>query len=116
MADGLKFYKAFIDGLVERKNSVQATWITGNGYPDTAGNREINALLSKLSPEQKSVLAKMVQDARISGIHDTLAYMNGMMDCDGLVLSQNGEAFTYDEYESMHFDFTCRCEGDEWPD
>ena len=35
---------------------------------------------------------------------------------DGLVLSQNGEVLPYDEFESMHYDFVCRCEGDEWPD
>mgnify|MGYP003502245532 CR=1 FL=1 len=34
---------------------------------------------------------------------------------DGLVLSQNGEEFPFDEFESMHYDFVCRCEGDEWP-
>lgn len=40
---------------------------------------------------------------------------NEKMDCDGLILSQNGEEFPFDEFESMHYDFICRCEGDEWP-
>ena len=30
--------------------------------------------------------------------------------------SKNGEPFPYDEFESMHYDFICRCEGDEWPE
>lgn len=33
---------------------------------------------------------------------------------DGLVLSQDGEDYPYDHFDSMHFDFICRCEGDEW--
>lgn len=51
----------------------------------------------------------MVSKARIGGIHDTLAYMNEMMDCDGLEISQNGETFPHDEFDSMHYDFICRC-------
>lgn len=115
MSNGLDLYKAFIDGLVKKKNCIQSKWITEKGYPDIADNKEINNLLSSLTDEQKSVLACMVQKARLSGIHDTLAYMNEMMDCDGLELSQNGEKYPYDEFDSMHYDFICRCEGDEWP-
>ena len=33
---------------------------------------------------------------------------------DGLVKCKNGEPFPYDEFESMHYDFICRCECDEW--
>lgn len=114
MNKGLEYYKNFIDGLVKRKNGVLSKWILEKGYPDNEDNRPYNELLESLSPVQKEVLAKLVQEARLGGIHDTLAYMNEMMDCDGLVLSQNGEILPYDEFESMHYDFICRCEGDEW--
>lgn len=115
MNTGLEYYKDFIDGLVKRKNGVLGKWILENGYPDNEENREYNELLNSLSLEQREVLAKLVQDARIGGIHDTLAYMNEKMDCDGLVLSQNGEEFQFDEFEGMHYDFVCRCKGDAWP-
>lgn len=114
MNKGLEYYKDFIDGLVKRKDGVLSKWILGKGYPDNEDNRLYNELLASLSPIQKEVLAKLVQEARLGGMHDTLAYMNEMMDCAGLVLSQNGESFPYDEFESMHYDFICRCEGDEW--
>lgn len=114
MSKGLELYKAFIDGLVERKNGVEAKRIMGKGYPQNEDNKAINELLGVLTSEQKEVLAKMVQDARIGGIHDTLAYIDEMMDCDELVLSQEGENYPYDHFESMHYDFICRCEGDEW--
>lgn len=114
MNEGLEYYKNFIDGLVKRKNGVLSKWIMEKGYPNVEENRKYNELLESLSSAQKEVLAKLVQEARLGGMHDTLAYMNEMMDCDGLVLSQNGEVFPYDVFESMHFDFICRCEGDEW--
>lgn len=114
MNKGLVLYKAFIDGLVKIKNGVEARRIMEIGYPHNDDNKEINQLLDVLTPEQKEVVAKMVQKARISGIHDTLAYINEMMDCDGLILSQEGVVYPHDYFESMHFDFICRSEGDEW--
>lgn len=113
---GLDYYKDFIDGLVEQKNGVDGKRILGNGYPKNEENQPYNDLLAALSQDQKEVLAKLVQKARLGGIHDTLAYMNELADCDGLELRQNGEAFPYDEFASMHYDFICRCEGDEWPE
>ena len=114
MNKGLEYYKSFIDGLVSQKDGVVGKWILENGYPDTEDNQPYNDFLASLSYEQKEILAKIVQRERMGGIHDTLAYMNEMMDCDGLVLSQHGEAFPYDEFDSMHYDFICRCFGDEW--
>ena len=115
MSKGLEYYKKFIDELVKQKSGVDGKRILGKGYPNTEENQPYNELLQSLTFEQKEVLAKLVQKARLSGIHDTLAYMNEMMDCDGMVLIQNGEVFPYNEFESMHYDFICRCEGDEWP-
>lgn len=116
MNKGLELYKAFIDGLAERKDSVEVNWIMGKGYPQTDDNKEINQFLGGLTSEQKAVLAEMVQQARHGGIHDTLAYINEMMDCNGLVLSQDSEIYPYDYFDSMHYDFVCRSEGDEWPE
>lgn len=116
MGKGLELYKKFIDGLVERKNGVESKWIMERKYPQNDENKAVNQLLDGLTPGQKEVLAKMVQEARLGGIHDTLAYIDEMMDCHGLVLSQDGETYPYDYFESMHYDFICRCEGDEWPE
>lgn len=98
---------------IQWSGTTDGHFILITGY--LTANSLYNELLNSLSSEQREVLAKLVQDARIGGIHDTLAYMNEKMDCDGLVLSQNGEEFPFDEFESMHYDFVCRCEGDEWP-
>lgn len=93
MGKELELYKNFIDGLVERKNSVTALWVKGDGFPKIADNKAKNDLLATLTPEQKDVLAEMLQDEHIAGIHTTLAYINKMMDLDGLELHQDGESY-----------------------
>ena len=90
MKNELELYKSFIDGLVGLKDGVLSKWILEKGYPHTDENKDINELLSTLSDDQKAVLVKMVTNARISGIHDALAYMNEKMDLEGLVISQDG--------------------------
>ena len=76
MSKELELYQAFIDGLVERKDSMTALWVKGDGFPKTEDNKAKNELLAALTPEQKGVLADMLQDEHIAGIHDTLAYIN----------------------------------------
>ena len=74
MSKELELYQAFIDGLVERKDSMTALWVKGDGFPKTEDNKAKNDFLAALTPEQKGVLAEMLQDEHIAGIHDTLAY------------------------------------------
>ena len=105
MSKELELYKKFIDGLVEQKESVTARWIMEDGFPKNGDNEEENKLLQELTPEQKRILAKIVQNERIGGMHDALAYMDEMMDLDGLVLQQEGVEYPHDYFESMHFDF-----------
>ncbi|OBW94431.1 DUF6547 family protein [Gallibacterium salpingitidis] len=112
----LESYKDFIDGLVEKRRTVKAKWVVGTGYPHTETNKEINNLLEQLTAEQKEILANMLSEAKEEGIHDTLAYMNELFDTEGYGLTKDGESLPYDAFESMHYDFVCRCEGDEWPE
>ena len=89
MSKELELYKAFIDGLVERKDSMTALWVKGDGFPKTEDNKAKNELLAALTPEQKGVLAEMLQDEHIAGIHDTLAYINEMMDLESFIRTVN---------------------------
>ena len=116
MSQELELYKAFIDGLVERKDSITALSVKGDGFPKTEDNKAKKDLLATLTPEQKGVLAEMLQEEHIAGIYTTLAYINKMMDLDGLELHQDGEAYPNDYFESLHYDFISRCDGDEWPE
>ena len=67
MSKELVLYKAFIDGLVERKDSMTALCVKGGGFPKTEDNKAKNDLLATLTPEQKDVLAEMLQDEHIAG-------------------------------------------------
>lgn len=49
-------------------------------------------------------------------MHDTLSYINELMDLEDLKLIQDGEALDNNNFESLHYDFMCRLEGDEWPE
>ena len=89
MSKELELYKAFIDGLVERKDSITARWVRDDGFPRTDDNKAKNDFLAMLTPEQKGVLSEMLQD---------------------------GESYPNDYFESLHYDFISRCDGDEWPE
>ena len=69
MSKELELYKIFIDGLVERKDSMTARWVKGDGFPKTEDNKAKNELLATLTPEQKGIIAEMLQDEHIAGIH-----------------------------------------------
>ena len=114
MKKELELYKNFIDGLVERKDSVIVKWIKCDGFPKTDDNKAKNEFIANLTSEQKEVLASMLEEEHIAGIHTVLAYINKMMDLDGLEIIQNGVSYPNDYFESLHFDFISRCEGDEW--
>lgn len=116
MKKELELYKNFIDGLVERKDSVIAKWIKCDGFPKTDDNKAKNEFIANLTSEQKEVLASMLEEEHIAGIHTVLAYINKMMDLDGLEIIQNGVSYPNDYFESLHFDFISRCEEDEWPE
>ena len=116
MSKDLELYKAFIDGLVNRKQSVTAQWVKEGSFPKTEDNKAKNELLASLSAEQREVLARILKDEHIAGMHTALAYLNEIMDLDGLELSQDGQAIKNNYFESFHFDFICRCEGDNWPE
>jgi hypothetical protein len=117
MMNALAIYKTFIDGLVKRREGVLAQWVRTKGWPDPPGNREINKLLSKLTPEEKEVVAKIVQQAREGGIHDTLVFVNDRVNLNGLRISENSVEMAIEPYGTeLYFDWVARCAGDPWPD
>ena len=116
MNKGLELYKQFIDGLVKQKECIESKWVRGNGYPSIKNNEKINMFLESMADDEREIIAEMLQKARKSGIHDTLAYMDEMAELEGLTLNQQGKTYPVDTFESMHYDFVCRCEGDAWPE
>lgn len=115
MKTPLQLYKELVDGLVKIRPGVDVRWITGRGWPDSPENKPINDLLSQLTPQQKEIVAKIAQEARDGGIHDTLAYLDDEL-ANGLRLVNEGVELPISPFESLHYDWVSRREGDSWPD
>lgn len=58
MGKELELYKAFIDGLVEQKDSVTAKWVLEGVFPHTEDNQAKNKFLSSLTLEQKKYVGR----------------------------------------------------------
>lgn len=59
----------------------------------------------------------MIQGAKESGIHDTLAYLNEQMVFGHIEITQNGVKLPVEPFDTeLHFDWVARSEGDEWPE
>lgn len=116
MPTPIQLYKDFIDGLVKLREGVLHRWVTERGWPDLPENKRINEVLASLTPQQKEVVADIVRQARRGGIHDVLAYLNDKIAIDDLRISQMGVEFPIEPFETLHYDWISRCEGDPWPD
>ncbi|ABK49611.1 conserved hypothetical protein [Shewanella sp. ANA-3] len=117
MSRDVEEYKSFVDALVGIKSAAAAQWVTGKGFPDVPGNEHINQFLASLTPQQKEILASMIQGAKESGIHDTLAYLNEQMVFGHIEITQNGVKLPVEPFDTeLHFDWVARSEGDEWPE
>ena len=110
-----RFYREFIDGLVDISDSVSARRFNqGIWHPEPPPAQEkYNTLLSQLSPEQRTLIAEILQHERTGGIHDALAYIQG----NEIRLSNpEGESFTESPFDTdLNFDYICRLNDDPWP-
>ena len=111
MSIEIEAYKSFIDDVVAIKESVKSTWVSNGSYPDVPANKKRNEVLSSLSKEQRIEMAKIVQEANESGVHDLLALIN-----DNAAIEYKGVKLPKEPFDTeLHFDFVARSEGDSWP-
>jgi hypothetical protein len=117
MSIALTAYKELIDGLVEVRDGVEARRVHKGVWLPEAGNEDINRLLAGLTDDQKKTLARMLQESRDGGIHDTLAYLTEQMSLRGLRLFKGATEIKIPDFSGqMHFDWVSRRAGDIWPD
>lgn len=113
----LAVYKEFIDRLVALRVGVITRWITEKGWPDLPENKDINDLLAKLTPDDKRVLCKILQQGRDGGIHDVLVLLSEETNLRGLRMTKDGVEMAIEPYGTeIYYDWVCRREGDQWPD
>jgi hypothetical protein len=112
MKNELDTYKEFVDEVVSLKEAAASAWVLKGSYPNISDNEYRNKILASLPEHQRTEIAKMIQEARESGIHDLLAFMN--QECS---ISYQGKVLPPEPFGTeLHFDFIARSEGDEWPE
>ena len=117
MKPSLQLYKQTVDGLAQLHKGVHRLWVKERGWPDLPENKAINEFLSRLGDDEKDILADLLERARDGGIHDTLVYLNDRMAIDGMRLVQDGVEMAHQPFDTeLYYDWTCRREGDDWPD
>lgn len=119
-------YKRFIDRIVDQaKCNVSTNRIRQNGHaerlneadmPLTAPEAARKNLLLSLSVDERQVLVEMLQAQRESALHDLLTMIEGEISEGSLKITSEGLPLGESPFGSYHFDFVCRCEGDNWPD
>ena len=111
-------YKAIIDSFVDLMNyNVRADAVRRPGvYLGWAGERGVKKFVNSLDASQRKVLARMLEHARDGAIHDVAAQLDGWLSGDDICLTFRGKKIPIDTYATMHYDYVCRREGDEWPD
>ena len=98
--------------MVSIKESAVSQWVLNGSFPENEKNLERNEVLASLTQTQRLEIAKMVQEAKESGIHDLLVLLN-----DSSTISYQGYLLPREPFGTeLNFDFVARSEGDQWPE
>ena len=95
-------------------SSVQANNTASAPLSDEAA--EEREFFEALSPKSREVVARLIENARRSAVHDIAAFLEAEVSIEKLSISVDGERLEDSPYASYNFDFTARFEGDQWPD
>lgn len=116
MNQGTKIYQQIIDNLVKKsKNCTDANWaLNGEAKGSSENISKLNALFSKLTIEEREILAKYALNAYSSGIYDTLCDLEWYIECKEMKITVEGIELPTTKFEGLGNDFIGRCEGWEW--
>ena len=105
-----KLYKKFIDDLVSQRDCILAKRVREK-------HRSCPKIIDLLSDEDREAIAKMLQNARDSGIHDILVYLNEQMTLNEMRIVIDGTELPVEPFDTeMFYDWVARRDGDTWPD
>jgi len=118
MSHAIDTYKRFIDRLVDCSAGVERlNVIEHSRFSPKPADATCNLFVSRLSMEDREVLAGMLEHARHGGIHDALAVMQEFRDIAGLEFAVSGEPIPVSPLGTeMQWDFVARAQGESWPD
>ena len=107
-----QLYKKLIDDLVGQRDCVFAKRVREKHLQHLCPQ-----VIASLDDEVKESIAKMLQDARDGGIHDTLVYLNEEMTLNEMRIVLDGTELPVEPFDTeMFYDWVARCNGDAWPD
>ena len=120
-------YRWLIDEFVEiasgdvvanriRQNGHDVRTKDSNDFPLSAEEEEEKELLMSLAPEARIMVAKMIDEARRSAIHDLACFLESKISVGKMSIFVDDKKLEESPYASYHYDFICRLEGDRWPD
>jgi hypothetical protein len=113
----VEVYKQIIDQLVERSPSLGARLVAEQGiYSKAPALQHTNELVRSLTPEQRALLAEMLNHERQGAIHDVLAALTWWIDCRSVGLTYEGQPMPVQlSGEGLHGDYIGRLDRWKWP-
>jgi hypothetical protein len=105
MIDPISEHKSLIDEMVRRTPSIGARLVREEGRFQRGQDKALlTSLVTKLSPPDRELLARMLQEERVSAIFDALVILNEMCVLGGVKLMKDGkeipvEPFGYTMFE-----------------
>lgn len=98
--DPIKKHKTFLEELVRRTPSVGASNIRSFGrFCPAKGSEPLNELVQRLNPQDRDLLAKMLEQERQNGIFDVLSYLAEQCDTQGgLRLTVDGQEIPHEPF------------------
>ena len=114
----VEVYKQMIDQLVERSPSLGARLVAEEGvYSKAPALTPLNALVKRLTAEERSLLIQMLTHERHSAIHDVLAAITWWIDCREVALTHRGEPMPVQlSGMGLHGDYLGRKDDWAWPE
>ena len=111
-------YKAIIDQLVEQTSGVGEKLIREEGiFSRAAGAKVENAFVKSLTAEQRTLLAQMILDERVSAIGMVLANLTWWLMCRDVGLTFRGKPMPFElSGMGIHGDYLGRLNHWEWPE
>ena len=116
MEKGIELYKHFIDELVKiSKNCVDANNVKNGVFIGDVSKKEgMDAVLQKLSDEDKANLADFVSDTYSDAVFDVLDYLEWLRECRNLEIKIDDTALSMGEFEGIPNDYIGRRQGWQW--
>ena len=111
-------YKAFIDNLVEQTPSIGSRLVRQEGiFKRAPENDDVNQFVSSLDEGQRELLARMLQEERVGGIHDVLAELTWWVIARDVGMTCQGKPMPVDlSGTGLHGDYIGRLADWEWPE